>query len=336
MKDQHYLSKFIRSFFEDYLVCRRHLCRSTVLSYRDATKLCIQYMAARLRKRPTALLCEDITEELVVEFLQNLEGARGNSIQTRNQRLVVLRRLFDYIASREPMLSEQCRRIVAIPCKKQQAISEIGYLEKEEMMAMLSAPSRRTPMGRRDRAILLFMYNTGARVQEAADAKVSWLTLSPPPHVRILGKGRKWRTCPLWDNVAQVLDQIMQESCRSSENPHLFQNRYGQPLSRFGIGHLIEKYKKEASVHVPSLRPKHVTPHTLRHTTAMHLLQSGVEINVIRSWLGHVNLATTHRYVEIDLAMKRKALAACEPNTEASFTRHWRSAPNIVEWLESL
>lgn len=337
MKNDFYLSGFVRAFFEDYLVCRRHLCQNTIRSYRDAIKLFIGHVADRLRKRPTRLLVADITDELVVGFLEDLEKTRGNSIQSRNQRLVVLRRLFEYVALQEPVLSERCRRITSIPCKKHQALPEITYLEKNEMMGIVNAPNRRTALGRRDHAILLFMYNTGARVQEVADARASWLTLEPPPRTEILGKGRKWRTCPLWDSVAAVLIQVLHEhSPRGPDDPHLFLNRYGQPISRFGIGKIIEKYKKQATATTPSLRTKRVTPHTIRHTTAMHLLQSGVEINVIRSWLGHVNLATTHRYVEIDLAMKRKALESCEVTTEEVPRGRWRSDPDILMWLESL
>jgi site-specific recombinase XerD len=242
MKDDLYLSGFVRAFFEDYLVCRRHLGLNTIRSYRDAIKLFIGHVATRLRKRPTRLLVNDITDQLVVDFLEDLEKTRRNSIQSRNQRLVALRRLFEYVALQEPVLSERCRRITSIPCKKPQELPEITYLEKNEMMAIISAPDRRTALGRRDHAILLFMYNTGVRVQEVADARESWLTLQPPPKVEILGKGRKWRTCPLWDGVATVLAQVLHEhSGREPEDPHLFLNRYGQPLSRFGIGKMIEK-----------------------------------------------------------------------------------------------
>ena len=336
-KDHLYLSGFVRAFFEDYLVCRRHLCQNTIRSYRDAIKLFIGHMADQLRKRPTRLLVADITDELVVGFLEDLEKTRGNSIQSRNHRLVVLRRLFEYVALQEPVLSERCRRITSIPCKKRQALPEITYLEKNEMMAIVNAPNRRTALGRRDHAILLFMYNTGARAQEVADARASWLALEPPPKTEILGKGRKWRTCPLWDSVAAALTQVLHEqSPGGPDDPYLFLNRYGQSISRFGIWKIIEKYKKQATAATPSLRTKRVTPHTIRHTTAMHLLQSGVEINVIRSWLGHVNLATTHRYVEIDLAMKRKALESCELAAEGMPSGQWRSDPDILAWLESL
>lgn len=337
MKDDHYLSGFVRVFFEDYLVCRRHLSHNTIRSYRDAIKLFIGYLVTRLRKRPTRLLVTDITEQLVVDFLGDLEKNRHNSIQSRNHRLVVLRRLFEYVALQEPVLSEHCRRLTTIPCKRHQELPEITYLEKNEMMAIVNAPDRRTALGQRDHAILLFMYNTGARVQEVADARASWLTLEPPPKVEILGKGRKWRTCPLWDGVAALLARALQErGQRGPDDPHLFLNRYGQPLSRFGIWKIIERYKRRVTATTPSLINKRVTPHTFRHTTAMHLLQSGVEINVIRSWLGHVNLSTTHRYAEIDLAMKRKALESCELTAEDAPRGRWRSDPDILVWLESL
>jgi site-specific recombinase XerD len=273
----------------------------------------------------------------VSEFLTHLEGKRRNSIQTRNYRLVAIRGLFNFIALQEPVLMEHCRRITAIPFKRQHAIPEIGYLEKNEMEAMLDAANRTTALGRRDHAILLFMYNTGARVQETADARVSWLSLEAPPKVTILGKGRKWRTCPLWEAVAKELRDLIGDRPASESNDRpLFLNRYGSAMTRFGIWNLVRKYRNRAAETVTSLKTKRVTPHTLRHTTAMHLLQSGVEINVIRSWLGHVNLATTHRYVEIDLAMKRKALESCELTVTPDRKSSWRSTPDILSWLESL
>jgi site-specific recombinase XerD len=331
------LAAFVRAFFEDYLVCQRNVSVRTIQSYRDSMRLFLRFMAERTRKNPSQLLVADITGKDVSEFLTHLEGKRRNSIQTRNYRLVAIRGLFNFIALQEPVLMEHCRRITAIPFKRQHAIPEIGYLEKNEMEAMLDAADLKTPLGRRDHAILLFMYNTGARVQETADARVSWLSLDPPPKVNILGKGRKWRTCPLWEAVAKELQALMAERpTAGSDDRPLFLNRYGSAMTRFGIWNLIRKYRNRAAETVATLKTKRVTPHTLRHTTAMHLLQSGVEINVIRSWLGHVNLATTHRYVEIDLAMKRKALASCELTVAADRKSRWRSAPDILSWLESL
>lgn len=332
-----FLAAFVRPFFEDFLVCQRNVSVRTLRSYRDSIRLFLRFVGTRDKKNPSQLLVADVTEKAVTEFLADLEASRKNAIQTRNYRLVAIRGLFNFIALQEPVLMEHCRRITAIPFKRQHAIPEISYLEKNEMEAMLNAVDRNTPLGRRDHAIMLFMYNTGARAQETADARVSWLSLDPPPKVNILGKGRKWRTCPLWEAVAKELQALIAERrVAGSDDRPLFLNRYGNPITRFGLWTVIRKYRNRAAETIPGLKTKRVTPHTLRHTTAMHLLQSGVEINVIRSWLGHVNLATTHRYVEIDLAMKRKALESCELTVTPDRKSSWRATPDILAWLESL
>jgi integrase/recombinase XerD len=212
-----------------------------------------------------------------------------------------------------------------------------GVLEKEQITAILGAVNKDGPRGRRDYALLLFMYNTGARVQEVADTRIAWLTLVAPFKVELLGKGRKWRTCPLWESTVQHLQQLVEEhGLKPGEDGHLFVNRHGRPLSRSGIANLIDRYTTKAAATTPGLQGQHVTPHTFRHTTAMHLLQSGVEVNVIRSWLGHASIATTNRYIEIDLAMKQKALATCEVNASDPSTATWRTNPDILSWLESL
>ena len=230
MTDSGYLAPFIRSFFEDHLVCRRNVSRNTIQSYRDALKLLLAF-AAEQRKRPaTKLLVSDITEEMVVAFLTHLEKTRTNSIQTRNHRLVAIRRLFDYIAARDPRLLDQCHRIATIPRKRGAVLPEIHYLEKEQMTALLGAVPKDSVRGRRDYTLLLFMYNTGARVQEVADTRVSWLTLAAPFKVELLGKGRKWRTCPLWESTVEHLRQfIEQRKCSAGQDDYLFVNRYGRP-----------------------------------------------------------------------------------------------------------
>ncbi len=192
------------------------------------------------------------------------------------------------------------------------------------MEAIFDVINTKTALGRRDYAILLFMYNTGARAQETADARLSWVSFRKPYKVEILGKGRKLRTCPLWPSTVEILQKMISARRQNSEaDGHLFINRLDQPLTRFGIGNIVVEYNQKASEHIPSLKKKTVTPHTIRHTTAMHLLQSGVDINVIRSWLGHANLITTNRYIEIDLAMKQKALEACNPSTKTSYNQHY-------------
>jgi site-specific recombinase XerD len=337
MTDSCYLAPFLRSFFEDHLSCRRNVSPNTILSYRDALKLFLQFAAQQLNKAATKVLVTDMQESLILGFLTHLEEARANSIQTRNHRLCTLQELCEYIGSREPRLLDHCRRITAIPRKRGAVLPEIRYLEKEEVQAILRAASARSAPGGRDHALLLFMYNTGARVQEVADTRVSWLTLVQPYKVELLGKGRKWRTCPLWESTVSHLQQLLKHRAVSpAQDGHLFVNRQGHPLSRSGIADIVSRHAAAAEATTPSLQGRRVTPHTFRHTAAMHLLQSGVEVNVIRSWLGHVSIATTNGYIEIDLAMKRKALAACEVGTAEAPQPSWQAKPDILAWLESL
>jgi site-specific recombinase XerD len=228
-------------------------------------------------------------------------------------------------------------RITAIPRKRGALLPEIRYLEKEEVHAILQVAAQSATPGGRDHALLLFMYNTGARVQEVADTRMAWLTLVPPHKVELLGKGRKWRTCPLWESTVGYLRQLVQHRALApGQDDYLFVNRHGRPLSRSGIADIVSRHAAQAVSATPSLRGRRVTPHTFRHTTAMHLLQSGVEVNVIRSWLGHVSISTTNRYIEIDLAMKREALAACEVDAGEHPQPSWQDKPDILAWLESL
>jgi site-specific recombinase XerD len=337
MTEQCSLAPFVRSFFEDHLVCRRNVSRNTIHSYRDAVKLLLTFAAEQRKKPVTRLVVADVTDEIVVAFLTHLEKARANSIQTRNHRLVAVRKLFDYIAARDPRFLDQCHRIATIPRKRGAVLPEIRYLEKEEMTALLGAVPRDSQRGRRDYTLLLFAYNTGARVQEVADTRASWMTLTVPYKVELLGKGRKWRTCPLWESTAEHLRRLVeQRRATAAQDDYLFVNRYGRPLSRSGIAELIQRYARKAAATKPSLQGRRITPHTLRHTTAMHLLQSGVEVNVIRSWLGHVSIATTNRYIEIDLTMKAKALEVCEVTSPGAGEATGHRSPDILAWLESL
>jgi len=337
MSDNHHLSKYVRIFFEEYLICNRNMSRCTIQSYRDAIKLFLQFAARHTKKSVIRLRITDLTDVIVLDFLRHIENIRGNSIQTRNHRLTILRRFFEFVSLQDPFLSEHCRRIVNIPSKRGAVLPEIIYLEQEELQAILDAVDTKTQLGRRDYALLLFMYNTGARVQETTDLRSSWISFSDPYLVKITGKGRKRRTCPIWETTARLLRQVLIERDGSVKTEtHVFHNRSGQPLGRFGISNVIDKYCKKAANATLSLKDKKITPHTLRHTTAMHLLKSGVEINVIRSWLGHVSLKTTHRYVEIDLALKTEALKSCELRNDHREMPAWQANPGILGWLESL
>jgi len=336
MKKEYYLATYIRSFFEDYLVQRRNLSRNSIRSYRDAVKLLIQFVTHRIGRATSTLEVLDINEQMVLDFLIHLEQKRGNSIQTCNQRLITLRLLFDYIAFREPLLLEHCKQITTIPMKRGALLPQIAYLTKDEMLAILHTIDCTTWEGRRNYVLLRYMYNTGSRVQEVADIRLPWLSLHYPYKVEIIGKGKKLRTCPLWDTTAKALKHYLEErnqlKCRTN---HLFLNRCNVPLTRSGIAYIINVCVQKAACKVPSLRNKQITPHTFRHTTAMHLLQSGVEINVIKHWLGHVSINTTNRYVQIDLEMKAKALKNCEILYNP-LRRRRKMTPELLTWLESL
>jgi site-specific recombinase XerD len=337
MNASHSLAPHIRSFFEDHLTSRKNVAYNTIRSYRDSLKLFLSFAARQAKKSVARLQVQDVDDNLLIDFLTDLEQQRGNTIQTRNHRLVAVRCLMEYIAQREPQVLEHCRRILTVPRKRGAQLPEIGYLEKDQVAAILGAVNTNSRLGLRDYTMLLFMYNTGARVQEVADARTSWLSLVKPYKVEILGKGRKWRTCPLWENTVCHLRRLLnaEDHCPKQDTP-LFVNRFGRSFNRSGIAKMIHRYVNKAASSMPSLDGKQVTPHTFRHTTAMHLLQSGVEVNVIRSWLGHVSIATTNRYVEIDLAMKAKALEACEVRSEPGTSATWRTDTDLLAWLESL
>lgn len=337
MNDRYDLARYIRSFFEDYLVRKRNLSRNSVWSYRDAIKLLIQFAADRKGKSIPLLQVKDINESLVLEFLSHLERKRGNSIQTCNQRLVTVRSLFEYIAFREPLLMEHCKRIATIPLKRGALVPLIDYLTRDEMQGILAAVDRSTWMGQRDYVLLLYMYNTGSRVQEVADARISWLSLDGPLKVQIVGKRNKSRICPLWENTAKAIDHYVRGQNRlKCHTDHLFLNRCHMPLSRSGIAYIVKSWARKASCQIQSLKNKHITPHTLRHTTAMHLLQSGVEINVIKNWLGHASIATTDRYVQIDLEMKTRALETCDITRGRCGSGRRHPTKQLLTWLESL
>ena len=211
----------------------------------------------------------------------------------------------------------------------------MAYLEKQEMDSLLDAPDRQTPQGLRDYALLLFLYNSGARASEAAKLTIADLDLGSPPSVTLLGKGGKVRRCPLWPQTVSVLAPLIAE--RKPPEP-IFLNRTKQPITRFGIRALVKRSAQEATRRLAGLSTKSISTHTIRHTTAVHLLRSGVDINTIRAWLGHVSLDTTHTYAEVDLEMKAKALAQCQIPSSAmtAATEHWSNKPELMAFLKSL
>jgi integrase/recombinase XerD len=333
------LGPIVYAFFERHLKAEKGLSPASVRSYRDALRLFLAFVADQRHRQITRLGIEDLTAEKVRDFLSYLEGKRGNHIRTRNQRLAALHTLFVYLACQTPEMLAEAERVAAIPMKR---VPPPGtrFLERDEIEALFSTLPNKGHSALRDRALLLFLYNTGARVQEVSDLTVGNLVLEAQPRVHLRGKGGKWRTCPLWPETARLLRILLPASPAEIPSSHpVFASRHGTPLTRFGIYKLVRR-------HTASLRignadvPQRISPHVLRHTTAVHLLESGVEVNVIRGWLGHVSLDTTNRYAEINIRMKEAALLACAPPTSASaeFPRRpvWRDDASLLKWLESL
>ncbi len=273
---------------------------------------------------------QHLSPKLVRAFLSHLEQKRHCCIGTRNQRLGALHALARFVGEHSPQHIDWCAQIRSIPYKKASQAS-IGYLEKPEMEALLNAPDRQTAQGRRDYALLLFLYNSGARASEAASLRICDLD-GYSKCARITGKGGKQRICPLWPATFNVLDPLTLG--RESAEP-VFLNRYGKSITRFGIHTLVERYALRAREQAPSLASKRVSPHLIRHTTATHLLRAGVDINTIRGWLGHASLNTTNVYAEIDLETKARALASCAPTTQRA-RKSWHTQPALMDFLRSL
>jgi site-specific recombinase XerD len=274
----------------------------------------------------------------VRRFLAHLEEDRGNSISTRNQRLAALHSLFRFIGRLVPELVEYAAQIQAIPLRRT-ATPVMPYLDKHEMDALLAVPDRGRAQGRRDYALLLFLYNTGARATEAAEVTIRDLGLGTSPSALFRGKGRKIRTCPLWPRTAKILRELLGARLDGPREQPVFLNVRGQPVTRHGVHALVTRTVRKAAENVPTLRDKRVSPHTIRHTTAVHLLRAGVDINTIRAWLGHVSLETTNRYAEVDLEMKAKALETCAVSGPDSARRpapRWHSDSGLMSFLTSL
>ena len=332
-----YLSPWIKRFIVEYLISVRNLSRNTQQSYRDTFKLLLPVVAKKVKKSIDHLAVEDLTPEVIKLFLSHLESERHCSLSTRNQRLVALHAFATFVGLNNPEHVEWCRQIRLIPLKKSEG-NLITYLEKSEMNALLNAPDRSTEQGQRDYTILLFLYNTGARSDEVAQLTLGDLDIAHVPErnlstVMIRGKGNKLRRCPLWKKTVSELNKLISE--RTDPSGRVFLNRCQQPLTRFGIHTMVKRHAQKVMVQFPSLKKKRVSPHTIRHTTATHLLQAGVDINTIRAWLGHVSINTTNIYAEIDLDMKTKALAHVEL-TDDKKQKHWREDKELMQFLDAI
>lgn len=331
MKENKQLLQYVQRFFQEYLRTHRGMSPNTVFAYRDAIKLFLLFLVTHTGREAARLSLDHLHADAVLAFLGEIE-TRGNSITTRNLRLSALRTFFGYLAVQDSLRAGQYQRVIAIPLKASSR-TLVGYLEVEEVRAILGSIDPTTSLGRRDYVLISLFYNTGARVQEICDLKGEDVSQSPPL-VIVTGKGRKTRQVPLWPQTAGLLADYAKGR---DPRERLFLNARGMPLTRLGIYHIIGARAKAAVATCPSLAKKKITPHTFRHTTAMHPLQSGVELTVIKSWLGHVHIGTTHAYIEIDLEMKRKALSRCTPvSDDKKLNDLVRKNDDIINWLDSL
>lgn len=326
------LGAVVQSFLVDHLIVVKGLRPASVRSYRDTVRLLLGFVAADKGCRITRLSLEDLSFERVAGFLRHLEDDRHNHVRTRNQRLAAIHTLFDYIATRSPEMLGVCQRVAAIPMKRA-APAETRFLERDEVEGLLRRLPREGRLALRDRALVLFLYNSGARAQEVADLRVEHLDLGEHSIVRLHGKGDKWRTCPLWRQTAELLGSLL----GPKPDPHtpVFASN-GHALTRSGIYKVVRRHASSLDDHRTGRR---VSPHVFRHTAAVHLLEAGVEVNVIRGWLGHADLTTTNRYAEINTRAKLDALRATEPPGSSSASRVtpvWRSDQALLDWLDSL
>lgn len=308
----------VQRFFAERLLQQRNASPSTIAAYRDTFRLLLSYAECKLAKKPTKLALIDFDAALILNFLAYLESERHNTVRTRNARLATIRAFAHYASLQCPEALLLTQQIQAIPMKRFEK-PMLGFLSREETQALLEAPDDRTWCGYRDRILLSVLYNTGARVSELIGVRVADVDLTLSPSVRLHGKGRKQRTVPLWKETAAKIRRWLVFAHLKAEKP-LVPTRRGLPMTRSNVAERIALAASSAAKHCVQLQNRKVTPHTLRHTTAMHLLQAGVDITIIALWLGHESPVTTHGYIEADLSMKERALS-----TIAFTARGWAS-----------
>jgi integrase/recombinase XerD len=326
----------LHGFLVDYLPRQRAFSPHTLQSYRDSLKLLLQFAASKGRD-PSGLTIEELTVQKVTAFLHNLEVQRHNSASTRNVRLSAIHSFFRYLGREQPEYLGQTQRILSIPFKRT-TTRQIEHLEFDETQAVLKAIPSDQADGCRDLALLSLMLNTGARVSEIVGLETSDLRLTPPLSVLLRGKGRKERICPLWPETARLLQNLIeQRALQPPQSAPLFLNRCGGRLTRFGVRLILNKHKQTAARHQSSLKNKRLHPHCVRHSTAVHLLRSGVDLSTIAHWLGHVSVNTTNKYLSVDLETKREALAKAQPLlSRRRGLGKWRQQPNLIAWLTAL
>jgi len=322
----------VQQFFTEYLVAQRAVSPQTVACYRDALMLFLDFVSHKLSKAPTAMRLADIQPDLILAFLDHLEHGRHNAVRSRNLRLTALRAFLKFAGRRDVASLHDVERALAVPMKRFER-PMLGFLTRQEMEAVLGQPGK-TWSSQRDHLLIAMLYNTGARVSEIIGVRVVDVVLDGGACVHLHGKGRKLRSIPLWDTTVIEVRAWLRLNPTLRGEAALLPNRDGQAMSRSNVAQRLDLAVTRAAVEQPSLLKKRVSPHTLRHTSAMHLLQSGTRFNVIALWLGHESTTTTHRYVEADLAMKEKALARLEaPETKM---HRYKAPDSLMRFLQTL
>ena len=326
----------LQAYFTEYLPRQRGASVHTVRAYRDALTLLLKFVAEQRRRGVASLQLSDLDADAVTRFLDHIETARSNSAATRNCRRAAIRSFFKHLLRDDVAHSQQYMRVLAIPAKKARQ-RPATYLEPEDARLIIGMPDKRTPDGWRDYTLLLFLYNSGARVSEAAGMRWDDLHLTAPRQVRLRGKGKKERLLPLWTETTSALHRLRGMS-HGADQSCVFLNRQGQPLTRDGIAYLLTKHAAAAARVNPALKHKHITPHVLRHSCAVALLQAGTDVTVIRDYLGHASVATTGRYITTNLQMKRDAMQAFwkKAGLEPANAKPWKPKADLLAFLKSL
>jgi site-specific recombinase XerD len=326
------LGPYLQRFFTERLSAQMKASPNTIISYRDTFRLLLKHAAAKLEKAPTDLMVADIDAELIGAFLADIESTRGNGARSRNTRLSAIRSFFKYVAVNEPQLLHHCQRVLAMPAKRHEKRT-IDYLTRAEIEAVIAAPDLTTWHGRRDRALLVLALQTGLRVSELINLSARDIVLGPGAHARCIGKGRKERATPIRKDSINVLRSWLVERGGTEVDPLFVSNRNTR-LSRDAVEQIVRKHVTTAAKTCPSLKKKRVTPHVLRHSAAMQLLQNGVDRTVIALWLGHESVETTQMYIHADMQIKEKAMARTRP--VAAKSGRYRPSDKLLAFLEAL
>jgi len=334
MKRSGLLAELLQSYFRHWLANQRNVSHHTIISYRDSWRLFLRFVAQRLQRDVAKLDTSDLTSQRVIEFLDDAERTRKVKIATRNCRLAAIKGFFSFLADKDPTWGAHCAAVLRIPMKRGPK-REPCSMDRDETEAILAQPDRSNELGMRDRALLAFFYNTGARISEVLAVSTQDLRLESPFQVRLFGKGRKERICPLWPETVHLLRTLLRQQKLALDAP-IFRNRYGEPLSASGVRFRLRSHLASATQKAPRLAVKRITPHTFRHTAAVHLLESGVDVAVVKDWLGHASLESTYIYARANLETKRKALQRLEPKTPGSRRKAWKQNPSLMAWLDSL